>query len=406
MHWDCKRDIRIEATPDLHGPSPVSLRRRGRRPWLAGLALLGVGCGPDPIEPCDGDCGGEGPFPTIIEAGEHIVTDSLWQIETPLEILPGATLRLGPNASILAHGNVQARGTADRPITFTWLEEGRPWGAFVLFQAASDGSRFAHCIFEHGTGASVDTNSYAGMLSIYNAEAEIEDCVIRYKPEQGDGINVRSGWARIARCEFDFCDDAVDFDDSGGTITGCIFRNTQNDAIDLGAESDVTCSGNEIYDSLDKGISLGERSRGTLENNIIVGCEIGIAIKDGSDPLVINNTLWGNNVGVAAYHKSGAPAGGHGQVVNTIVWASDSLNVSVDSLSTTQFRYSCIEGDREGEGNVDADPLLVDPSAGDFHIQGASPCVDSGAEAGAPALDFEGDPRPRGQGWDIGADEA
>ncbi|MBN1756598.1 right-handed parallel beta-helix repeat-containing protein [bacterium] len=49
------------------------------------------------------------------------------------------------------------------------------------------------------------------------------------------------------------------------------------------------------------------------------------------------------------------------------------------------------------------------------HLGGSSPCIDAGAEyyeysrrdtLWAPLTDFEGDPRPMGRGWDIGADES
>ena len=54
-------------------------------------------------------------------------------------------------------------------------------------------------------------------------------------------------------------------------------------------------------------------------------------------------------------------------------------------------------------GNIDVDPLLV--SRTDFHLGVGSPAIDTGTCAGAPATDFEGDPRPTGAGCDIGADE-
>lgn len=41
---------------------------------------------------------------------------------------------------------------------------------------------------------------------------------------------------------------------------------------------------------------------------------------------------------------------------------------------------------------------------GDYHIQGSSPAVDAGSDAGV-ADDFDGEPRPAGAGFDIGADE-
>jgi hypothetical protein len=54
-------------------------------------------------------------------------------------------------------------------------------------------------------------------------------------------------------------------------------------------------------------------------------------------------------------------------------------------------------------GNLTTDPLLV--SATDVHLTAGSPAIDAGTCTGAPAIDFEGDPRPSGGGCDIGADE-
>ena len=54
-------------------------------------------------------------------------------------------------------------------------------------------------------------------------------------------------------------------------------------------------------------------------------------------------------------------------------------------------------------GNISADPLLVSPR--DEHLTAASPAIDAGTCAGAPADDFDGDARPTGAGCDMGADE-
>jgi fibronectin-binding autotransporter adhesin len=50
------------------------------------------------------------------------------------------------------------------------------------------------------------------------------------------------------------------------------------------------------------------------------------------------------------------------------------------------------------------DPLFVDPADHDYHIQSGSPAIDSGVDAGL-TTDLDGDPRPQGEGFDIGADE-
>ena len=66
--------------------------------------------------------------------------------------------------------------------------------------------------------------------------------------------------------------------------------------------------------------------------------------------------------------------------------------------------YSNIQGGWEGEGNIDDDPLFVDPENDNFHLSPDSPCIDSGTEVDVND-DFDNEPRPMGSGWDIGADE-
>ena len=40
---------------------------------------------------------------------------------------------------------------------------------------------------------------------------------------------------------------------------------------------------------------------------------------------------------------------------------------------------------KEGTGNIDSDPLLVDPDGWDFDLSPASPCIDAG-DSGAAGL--------------------
>lgn len=53
-------------------------------------------------------------------------------------------------------------------------------------------------------------------------------------------------------------------------------------------------------------------------------------------------------------------------------------------------------------GNIDADPRTAGT---DERLLAGSPAIDTGTCTGAPATDFEGDPRPTGAGCDMGADE-
>jgi hypothetical protein len=49
--------------------------------------------------------------------------------------------------------------------------------------------------------------------------------------------------------------------------------------------------------------------------------------------------------------------------------------------------------------------LFVDPAGYDLHLLASAAAVDAGTAIGAPSEDYEGNPRPRGSGWDIGAYE-
>jgi len=55
--------------------------------------------------------------------------------------------------------------------------------------------------------------------------------------------------------------------------------------------------------------------------------------------------------------------------------------------------------------NIIADPLFFDPLSEDYHLQLGSPSIDSGTSVGAPANDKDGNARPFGGGFDMGAYE-
>jgi len=54
-------------------------------------------------------------------------------------------------------------------------------------------------------------------------------------------------------------------------------------------------------------------------------------------------------------------------------------------------------------GNINVDPLFVDQ--GNYHLTAHSPCIDAGIADAAVVIDIDGDPRPQGDEYDIGADE-
>ena len=104
--------------------------------------------------------------------------------------------------------------------------------------------------------------------------------------------------------------------------------------------------------------------------------------------MITNNTISGNrNDGIRLYGNS-SPI-----ITNTILWNDSPEEIDVAAPATVTVTYSDIQGGWVGEGNIDADPLFVDPTNGDYHLQTDSPCIDTGTAVGAPPDDIEGNPR-------------
>src|ERR1019366_10582320 len=53
---------------------------------------------------------------------------------------------------------------------------------------------------------------------------------------------------------------------------------------------------------------------------------------------------------------------------------------------------------------TDPDPLFVNINSNDYHLQARSPAIDAGASVNV-ATDFDGNPRPFGPAFDVGAYE-
>ncbi len=130
----------------------------------------------------------------------------------------------------------------------------------------------------------------------------------------------------------------------------------------------------------------------TLTNNIISG-------GSGNTSYGINNG-WPDSV----------------ELVNNNIWGEqqDYLMLSDSTYITllAEINNCAWAGCAVASSNISENPLFIDPASDDFHLQNSSPCIDTGIDPVAYInnssylhIDFEGDPRPLGAGWDIGPDE-
>lgn len=223
----------------------------------------------------------------------------------------------------------------------------------------------------------------------------------------------------------------------GNTITGN--RSAFNGGgITLFGAGAATVSANRISGNAAEpaaaggGIWIVNASNSLITNNMIVGNTAAdgdgiywLVPIDEQGPTVVNNTITGGDGG-SVVHADGFDA--EAQLTNNIIYGSDASAAALfcgdfndpnppriafnDVLNTAGPEYGGICPDQTGQnGNISADPLFVNPAAGNYHVRAGSPVVDAGRNEGAPATDFDGDPRPLdgdGDGTavvDIGADE-
>ncbi|MCK4653328.1 MAG: right-handed parallel beta-helix repeat-containing protein, partial [Candidatus Cloacimonetes bacterium] len=110
---------------------------------------------------------------------------------------------------------------------------------------------------------------------------------------------------------------------------------------------------------------------------------------------IAENTTWGEYGGIYCTDNSNFT------FLNCILWNDSAAEIYLED-SSIDVVYSDIQGGWEGEGNIDEDPLFVNPDEGNFHLQDTSPCIGAGIdeiEIGgtwyyAPLFDIEGNPRP------------
>lgn len=215
-----------------------------------------------------------------------------------------------------------------------------------------------------------------------------------------------------------------------GSSYGKVYGNNVHHTSDNGIYVDawerrthhIDVYGNVVHDVREQdscGISVASEMGGLLENirifnnisyhNPYVGIEVSDYSAVAYHPMrnieIINNTCWKNGFpwggGITCQNpdiKSGVIIRNNLCSENSafqIAVASSLYNkaVKVDHNLINQFMGE--EGEVRGTDSVEANPLLRDPSKGDFHLNDGSPAIDVGSSVKAPAQDYDGTQRPQ-----------
>ncbi len=106
---------------------------------------------------------------------------------------------------------------------------------------------------------------------------------------------------------------------------------------------------------------------------------------------IVNNSA---SSGGGLFNFGNVPS--HPTLSNCIVYFNEGEQILDSGSSFATVTFSNVQGGFAGDGNIDADPLFVDPDNDDYHIAPGSPCIDAGDSSAVPEeidTDYDGNTR-------------
>ena len=339
------------------------------------------------------------------QSGTWSLSHSPYQVTGNITIPAGQILNIEAGVQVVfqgyyriyINGKIVANGTENNPIVFTPTDQTTGWGGIRL-DGTPDISEFHYCKFEYGKTSATGNypDMHGGAVVIKDADAQFYNCIFSHNDATGDDdgmggavYTMNSGdtnqtLTKFIDCLFEYNHaygegGAIKFTNDGNSeVTRCQFvGNTSNygggaimfytvDNIHLTQclfyMNSTANSGGGALKSLNPQNSL-TIANCTFANNTANGAgEGGAADFDYADVAIVNSIFYGNN---QTYGK----------------------DINVGQNTTVDITYSDVDMPDYATGSHNlnnVNPLFINASQGDLHLQSGSPCIDTGIDIGLP----------------------
>lgn len=241
------------------------------------------------------------------EGGKFRFWPGGWRVEEGVVFGEDCVLAFEPYARIEFSeiGYLVALGEATFPETgrvdFSGIE-GRNWLGMVF-----KGQKKLHirnATFTRGTEFLWNGTYFTGTVNVIDVGHTTVTGSRFFDNDADDGLNIRGGEALVEGNYFARNRDGLDLDLCVATVRYNVFLDQLDDGLDLGTAGPIRIVDNILFNSGDKGISIGEGSKTQIEGNLLSKNNFGIANKDGSDATLSGNYFYGNAIGISAYNKT------------------------------------------------------------------------------------------------------
>ncbi|MHC5856566.1 choice-of-anchor Q domain-containing protein [Nostoc sp.] len=179
----------------------------------------------------------------------------------------------------------------------------------------------------------------------------------------------------------------------------------------------ITDGNGIIVDISKSGTNGAYKGRTLIANNISYkNGGSGILTHESEHVDIVNNTAYFNQQSPELKKKGDIYAGYSSdlKIFNNIIYPSPGTNTNTNLYSNLMNRNVTYDYNLypnvavvivRGTHDIIGDPQFVNPSNSDFHLRSNSPAINRGYYWSGLTTDFEGNPRPSGSGYDIGAYE-